>query len=110
MDSSFWYNLLQNILLLSLPAIAGAFVAVAVAYIKKLAAQIEAEKPDVFVVLQLFAEAAVQAAEQMNIAGLIEDKKAYALEQVQKWLDEKGIILDASLIEQAIESEVFKLG
>ena len=109
MDSSFWYGLLQSILMLSIPAIAGALVTVAVAYIKKVAAQIEADKPDVFAIVQVFAEAAVEAAEQMGLAGIVEDKKEYAIAAVEKWLAEKGIAIDVDLIEQAVEAEVYRL-
>ena len=109
MDSSFWYGLLQSILMLSLPAIAGALVSVAIAYIKKVAAQIEADKPDVFAIVQVFAEAAVKAAEQMGLAGILQDKKAYAIAAVENWLAEKGIAIDIDLIESAVEAEVFKL-
>ena len=109
MDSSFWYKLLQDVLVLAIPTIAGALVTVAIAYFKKVAAQIEAQRPDIFAIVQVFAEAAVKAAEQVFPVEEREKKKEYALAAVQNWLVEKGIAVDIALIESAVEAEVFKL-
>jgi len=49
---------------------------------------------------------AVQAAEQLNIAGLIQDKKNYAVSVVQAYLVQRGLTIDLALIEAAIEQAV----
>ena len=56
--------------------------------------------------LDVAAEMAVRAAEQLKLAGLIEDKKDYAVATAQAYLDERGIKVDLSLIEAAIEAAV----
>jgi hypothetical protein len=50
----------------------------------------------------------VQAAEQAKIAGLIQEKKAYALALAQEWLKSRGWKLDIILIEGLIEQAVFE--
>lgn len=57
-------------------------------------------------VLMSAADMAVRAAEQMELAGLIENKKDYAVATAQVYLEERGINIDLSLIEAAIESAV----
>lgn len=53
-----------------------------------------------------YAIVAVKAAEQANIAGLIEDKKPYAIEALQSFLDAHGVKLDANALDAAIEEAV----
>lgn len=52
------------------------------------------------------ASMAVRAAEQLELAGLIKDKKDYAVATAQAYLDQRGIKVDLSLIEAAIEEAV----
>lgn len=56
--------------------------------------------------LEQAASIVVKAAEQMKIAGLIEDKKDYALGALKKLLESRGIHLDVALLEAAIEAAV----
>ena len=56
--------------------------------------------------LDMAASMAVQAAEQMELAGLIKDKKDYACATAQSYLDARGINVDLDLIEAAIEQAV----
>jgi hypothetical protein len=60
--------------------------------------------------LSAIASMAVTAAQQSGLAGLIENigtvKKQYAIQIVQSYLDSKGIDMDVSVIEAAIEAAV----
>lgn len=80
-------------------------------YVKKLidkaTAEIEAAAPDTFDLLQKFAVAAVQAAEQSGLVKTGEEKKAFALAQVEAWLSQYGIDIDMDQVDAAIESAVF---
>lgn len=51
---------------------------------------------------------AINAAEQAGIAGLIKDKKEYALHVAQTILGNKGIKIDVISLEAAIEAAVYK--
>ena len=54
-------------------------------------------------------EGSIRAAEQMELAGFIEDKKQYALNIAQAYLNEHGWDeFDIDLLEAAIEAEVLK--
>lgn len=57
-------------------------------------------------ILNEAARIAVLAAEQMNLAGKVADKKAFAVDFAQKYLDEHGIIISLGTIEGAIEAAV----
>jgi hypothetical protein len=59
-----------------------------------------------FQLLLDIARTAVMAAEQAGLNGLVEDKKEYALNLVQNMLKEKGLQVDVSAIDAAIESAV----
>ena len=70
--------------------------------------ELEETKPSLYYVLTTIAELAVQAAEQMKLAGFIEDKRKYAFEIAQKYLDAKGLEVDIDLIYAAIEAAVLE--
>ena len=56
--------------------------------------------------LEAAARMAVQAAEQMELAGLIETKKDYAIATAQAYLNARGLKVDLLLVEAAIEQAV----
>lgn len=56
--------------------------------------------------LKAGADMAVKAAEQLEIAKLITDKKGYAIATLKNYLDANGIDIDLALIEAAIEAAV----
>ena len=59
--------------------------------------------------VKLAANLAVQAAEQMQLAGQIEDKKLEAIKIAQAYLDEHGVgIIDVEVISDAIEAAVME--
>ncbi len=63
--------------------------------------------------LQATIEAAVLAAEQSGMKGLIQntavDKKAYAMEMARRYLQEHGVTVDESLISGLIEAQLLRL-
>jgi len=99
---------LADFLAIVLPVLVSALAAVAVNYFRLLEQRIKNEKPQLFVILDVLVKQAVQAAEQLGLNGEIADKKAYAIDYVQKMLDSYGFKdIDVSLIEAKIESAVF---
>jgi hypothetical protein len=64
-------------------------------------------RPDVADSIQWAAEIAVRAAEQANLGGLIDDKKHYALQFAQRWLELKKIPIDLEALDGAIEAAVW---
>ena len=105
-------NLLQefafNLALLALPVIAAFLVALLRAWVKKVLQDLENAKPDFAYALETAVGLAVKAAEGMALAGFIEDKKQYAFEIAQEWLDDNGWDeVNVELLDAAIESAVF---
>jgi hypothetical protein len=65
-------------------------------------------QPNLAYALDVIAPLVVKAAEQMHVAGYIEDKKTYALDLAQKYLEAHGIKnVQLEVIEAAIEAAVF---
>jgi len=58
-------------------------------------------------ILEEIALVAVKAAEQANLSGQIEDKKDYAVAVAMEWLKARGLKIDLSVIDAAIEAAVF---
>ena len=90
-----------------LPTLATALAGLAIVWINKKIALAKAQLSDEqeWVINQAI-NAAVLAAEQMNLKGEIQDKKAYALGIAQTWLASKGITLDLVTLEARIEAAV----
>lgn len=106
-------NLLQefafNLAVVALPIIAGFLVAALRALVKKWLTELEINKPKLTWYLGEAVSIAVSAAEQMELAGFVEDKKQYALEIAQQFLDEHGWSeVNVDVLEAAIEAEVLK--
>jgi hypothetical protein len=106
-------NLLQefafNLALLALPVISVFLIALLRAWIKKVLQDFENSKPELYWVLDQAVELAVQAAEQMELAGFIEDKKQYAFRIAQVWLDDHGWDeVSVEILDAAIEAEVLE--
>jgi len=92
-----------------LPPLAVYIVKAVKALSKKWLAELEASKPSLYWVLEEAVEIAVRAAEQSEMAGFIDDKKQYAFNIVQAWLDARGWDeIDVEILEAAIEAEVLK--
>ena len=106
-------NVLQEfamgLLVLVLPILSGFIIKALNALVKKWLAEIENAKPQLFWYLEQAASIAVAAAEQSQLAELIDGKKQYAVEIAQAWLDAHGWDeIDIDVLEAAIEAEVLK--
>ncbi len=106
-------NVLQEfvmgLLLAALPVLAAFAIRALKAWADKVFSDIEANKPTFHWALKQAAEIAVRAAEKMEFSKFIGDKKAYAVEIVQRWLDSEGWDeVDVELVSAAIEAEVLK--
>lgn len=88
-------------------------IPVLVALIAKWAIQVYEEikknQPDFALVLQTAVNQAVMAAEQMMQTEDGRKKKEYAIASVQDYLAQKGMVIDVSVIEDAIEATVYSL-
>lgn len=99
-------SILQAVLLALIAAIVPSLVSWLKAQTALLIEKVRLNSPDVTDALVEAAYFAVKAAEQSKLAGLIEDKKDYALDVAEAWLEAKGIDIDLHLIEAAIEKAV----
>lgn len=88
-------------------------IPVCVALIAKWAIQVYQEikksQPDFAQVLQTAVNIAVMSAEQMMETEEGQKKKEYAIASVQDYLAQKGMVIDVSVIEDAIEATVYSL-
>ena len=88
-------------------------IPVLVALIAKWAIQlyheIKKDQPDFAQVLQTAVNIAVMSAEQMMQTEEGQKKKEYAIASVQDYLAQKGMVIDVSVIEDAIEATVYSL-
>lgn len=71
-------------------------------------AELEENSPSIHWLLTEAADMAVKAAEQLGLSGVIEDKREYAFQIVQAYLDAKDIDIDVELIYAAIEAAVIE--
>jgi len=102
-DFNYISELLQALILATVPVLAGMAA-------KWLATQSKIAKEqltaDQIYALEIFIRTAVYAAEQMKASQFIDSKLNYATENVQLWLDAKGIAMDAHEIRARIEAAV----
>jgi len=102
-------QILMGLLVALVPVLTKFIIEVLVAYKNKLLAEIENSKPELRWVLDEAVDIAVRAAEQSNLAGFIEDKKQYAFQIAQQYLDDHGWNeVNIDVLEAAIEAEVLK--
>lgn len=99
-------SILQTILLAIIAAVVPSIIAWLKAQAAYLVEKIRAAQPELTDYLRDAADIAVRAAEQSKLAGLIEDKKDYALEVAEAWLEARGVTIDLHLLEAAIEAAV----
>ena len=107
-----WTELLSQVLMAVLTICLPPLVTIAVKWLNaktnEIKQQIEQNNPGWGYALEEAAALAVSAAEQSKLAGLIADKKAYAIDIIEKWLEARKIHIDLDLIEAAIEAEVIR--
>ncbi len=106
-------NLLQEVvmglLVVALPILAGFAIRALKVWGDKVLSDLESNKPNLSWALEQAAEVAVRAAEKMNLSGFIEDKKDYAIETAQRFLNEAGWEeINFWVLEAAIEAEVLR--
>jgi len=110
MDLNQFFSAFLNAFLPGVLSVLGTTAAIwVIQQIRLLQAKIKAENPDVFEQLEWFAQAAVIAAEQANVKGLIADKKQYAIEVVETWLKQYNLNVDVLAIDAAVEKAVFEV-
>ncbi|MCK5601163.1 hypothetical protein KAR91_04785 [Candidatus Pacearchaeota archaeon] len=107
-------NLVQkfafNLAVLALPIIAGFVVALLKVWVAQMLQEFERRKPKLAAAIKEAVNLAVKAAEQANVAGFVKDKKQYAMDIAQNWLDSEGWDeVDIDILEAAVEAEVLKL-
>ena len=99
-----------NLMVLALPIIAGFVIALLKAWIEKVLADVEEARPKLADAIRQAVSLAVKAAEGLSLAGVINDKKSYALSIAQIWLDEEGLgEINLGILEAAVEAEVLKV-
>jgi hypothetical protein len=98
-------GVLQAVLMAVLPALAVALLRWLLTIGRR-----ESQKLDqqTMATLRWLAGMAVKAAEQSKLAGLIEDKKQYALDFLEAWFKRRGIALDLDTLSLAIEAAVIE--
>lgn len=108
-----WNALLSNVLQAVLVIVLPPLVVFAAKWLRARAEQALAEasawQPDLMALLERAAGFAVSAAEQAGAAGFVKDKKVYALDLAEKWLETKGIAVDLDMIDAAVEKAVLEL-
>lgn len=108
MELDFLSKFLQEVALGMAPVIAVALIGVLIALFKKLWAQAKEAMPQATDQIEWAATVAVKAAEQAGWLTLAADKKAYAIDIVEKWLASKGLSIDVDVIDAAIEAAVWE--
>ena len=99
----------EAILIAILPPLVAFLVSVGLAYAKRVWGDLKQRYPSVTDLVEQAAVFAVQAAEQAGAAELIKDKKQYAIQIAEAWLEANHITTDLDLIDAAIEKAVLEL-
>ena len=99
-----WSVVIGEIMTQILRVLIPLFVAMIIKWAVELYHRIKSEQPEWMPILELAAEWAVLAAEQLFGDGHGKEKKQYAIQVIQNILAEHGIKLDLTVIEDAIEA------
>jgi hypothetical protein len=102
-------KVLEAVLIAVLPPLAVALVGLVVSLVRKWWIEAKLYAPKITDLIEDAARLAVRAAEQAGAAQLIEDKKQYAIEIAEKWLEARGLTVDIDLLDAAIEAAVLQL-
>jgi len=113
MNQEFWVefgmkalNALIPVIMWALPLVLTALFGLLVQVIRHKQVEIQAMYPTQYEVVEKIASNAVLIAEQLHLGEFIKDKKEYAIEYVQRELDELGIELEFEKIVEEIEKAV----
>lgn len=113
MEPNSLWGILNQVLIAVITAATPVVVAMVVLALNQLRVKLQAQAGEhLWAQVSTIVAAAVAAAEQSGLSGEIRqsglEKKRYALVAAQKWLDEKGIKLDAADLEARIEAAVYQ--
>ena len=99
---------LQSLLNYLVPLLAAQVAVLLGAWIVKQVNAIKAKlTADQLVILNTAVNLGIQAAEQLNLAGAIKDKKAKALEIAQQYLTDHKVQINLATLDAAVESAVY---
>jgi len=102
-------KVIEQVLLAVLPVLAGAAAAYIIGLAKSAWTKARTLVGEEWVwLLDEGVQMAVRAAEQLEIAGLVKDKKEYAMAFVRNFLASHGINVDLEIISGAIEAAVIE--
>ena len=104
-----WSLILGELMTQFLRVLIPVLVALVAKWAIQLYQEIKKDQPDFAQVLQTAVNIAVMATEQMMQTEDGQKKKEYAIASVQDYLAQKGMIIDVSVIEDAIEATVYSL-
>lgn len=104
-----WKILLGELMTQFLRVLIPVLVALIVKWAIQVYQEIKKSQPDFAQVLQTAVNIAVMSAEQMMQTEEGQKKKEYAIASVQDYLAQKGMVIDVSVIEDAIEATVYSL-
>jgi len=103
-------SMLNALLFAAVPVLVVAGIVAMVMFARRQAAQLKAEQPALYEQIAIYARIAVEAAQQAGIAQIITDKKKYAVEVAQGWLDQVGLHgIDVKLIAAEVERQYAKM-
>ena len=103
-----WNEIAGEVMTQALRVLVPLFVILVIKWVTEIYHLIRKQQPEWIPVLDYAAQLAVLAAEQIFGDGQGAEKKQYAIKTIQRILAENGIHLDLNVIEDAIESEVYK--
>ena len=104
-----WSEILGELMTQFLRVLIPVLVALVTKWAIQLYEEIKKNQPDFAQVLQTAVNIAVMSAEQMMQTEDGQRKKQYAIASAQDYLAQKGMIIDVSVIEDAIEATVYSL-
>ena len=98
-----WSSILQSVLVVVIPPLTAALVALAVAWINKVAKGLSANQMDA---IREAASMGVAFAEQTGLLKTGEQKKADAIAAARAYLTKQGVTVDLTLLDNMIEAAV----
>lgn len=101
-------NACMPVIISGVVALIGAGFALLVQKIRLYEQQLQNEKPSTYEKLEKITKDAVMIAEQLKIANVIEDKKNYAIDYIQKEADKIGLKVNIEQVSDMIEKVVFE--
>jgi len=103
----FLSKVVQGILLAIAPVLAAYVTSWVIAKARMMWAAFKAENNNYAFILEELAHIVVKAAEQSEMAEHITEKKDYAVQTLQLWMEAQGYNVDLAVIEAAIEAAVY---